>query len=72
LRSDKPALKVIISSGYNLEETPPSGGAANRRTVFISKPFRMSTVAKEVRQCLDEGRPKPLPPRHAGVRDVAG
>ena len=53
LRLEKPDLKVVISSGYNVEMLSQNA-PANQRVTYLSKPYQLATLASEVRQCLDE------------------
>ena len=51
LTSNKPRLKVIFMSGYNVEEigeVPQKNGSR-----FLQKPYSRSTLAQAVRECLD-------------------
>ena len=54
LLASHPQLKIIFTSGYNVEETNTDffrrGGA-----VFLQKPYTRTTLAKVVRECLDKG-----------------
>jgi signal transduction histidine kinase/HAMP domain-containing protein len=47
LRAEKPVLKVICVSGYNVEDMSQSG------MVLVQKPYTRFTLAKTVRDCLD-------------------
>jgi CheY-like chemotaxis protein len=53
LWAEKPSLKVIISSGYNLEMAghiiPAAGGFA-----FLQKPFTLLDLSQTIRTCLDQ------------------
>jgi len=53
LLASHPRLKVIFTSGYNVEETNTDffrrGGA-----VFLQKPYTRVDLAKAVRECLDK------------------
>jgi PAS domain S-box-containing protein len=55
LKEVKPNLKVIISSGYNLETAgkgrPTAGGI-----VYFAKPYEFEVLSKTIRDCLDRGR----------------
>jgi two-component system, cell cycle sensor histidine kinase and response regulator CckA len=57
LLSHKPSLKIIFTSGYNVDELDTDfirkGGAT-----FLQKPYTRFTLAKAVRQCLDQKRPR--------------
>jgi CheY-like chemotaxis protein len=52
LMADHPQLKIIFTSGYNVEETstdfPHRSGVA-----FLQKPYTRIRLAEVVRQCLD-------------------
>jgi signal transduction histidine kinase len=56
LRASQPELKIIFTSGYNVEETNTDffrrGGA-----VFLQKPYTRPKLAKIVRDCLDKPPP---------------
>jgi signal transduction histidine kinase len=47
LRAEKPGLKVICVSGYNVEDMSQGG------MVLVQKPYTRFTLAKTVRDCLD-------------------
>ena len=53
LMASEPKLKIIFTSGYNVEETNTDffrrGGA-----VFLQKPDTRPKLAKAVRDCLDK------------------
>ena len=49
---DKPALKVIYSSGYSLEVVSPDFNLAEN-TNFLQKPYHPQTLARAVRKKLD-------------------
>jgi signal transduction histidine kinase/ActR/RegA family two-component response regulator/HAMP domain-containing protein len=53
LLAGAPRLKIVFTSGYNVEETSTDffrrGGA-----VFLQKPYTRPTLAKAVRDCLDK------------------
>ncbi|MDB6016115.1 MAG: Histidine kinase [Pedosphaera sp.] len=52
LVSNKPTLKVIFTSGYNVEDI--RADLANKNgTRFLQKPYSRSTLAQAVRECLD-------------------
>jgi len=57
LKSRKPGLKVIFSSGYSPEATGRDFGHSD--TVFLSKPYVPPQLARTVRQCLDGARKRP-------------
>ncbi len=52
LRTENPALKVIVMSGYNLERSR-RGSAPPVQVVHLTKPFDVNTLARLVRQTLD-------------------
>jgi PAS domain S-box-containing protein len=53
LRKERPSLKVIISSGYNVEITQP-GRLAAEGIFYLQKPFQVEVMAKAVRDCLEK------------------
>ena len=53
LRQTQANLKVIISSGYNVEMTALDEAAA-RGIVGLTKPYQVETLAATVRKCLDQ------------------
>jgi len=52
LLANKPRLKVIFTSGYNVEDL---GGDLDHKNGlnFLQKPYSRFTLAKAVRDCLD-------------------
>jgi signal transduction histidine kinase/ActR/RegA family two-component response regulator len=52
LLANKPKLKVIFTSGYNVEEIR-ADMAQQAGTRFLQKPYSRSTLAQAVRECLD-------------------
>lgn len=52
LRKDKPALRIIFSSGYSADVAGMDFDAA-KGTAFLQKPYRPPMLAKTVRDCLD-------------------
>jgi CheY-like chemotaxis protein len=48
LKTENPNLKVIISSGYNMEGHPSPGGI-----VHFPKPYEFEILLKTIRDCLD-------------------
>ena len=52
LIANKPKLKVIFTSGYNVEEIGDVTGGKNGSR-FLQKPYSRSTLAQAVRECLD-------------------
>lgn len=53
LKSEKPNLKIIYTSGYSLE-TMPQNLVVGHGLNFLQKPYHPSTLVKFVRTCLDE------------------
>jgi PAS domain S-box-containing protein len=53
MRTQKAALKVIISSGYSpdLAGSPPVTG---QHVTYLAKPYKASALARIVRYCLDQ------------------
>ena len=52
LRHEKPALKVMISSGYSSDMAEVVADAEPGVT-FLPKPYQVGTLAQALRQCLD-------------------
>ena len=52
LLKEKPALKVIYTSGYSMDLIRP-GLATSSDFVFLQKPYHPETLARIVRGCLD-------------------
>jgi signal transduction histidine kinase len=52
LVSYKPGLKVIFTSGYNVEDIRADMAGKNGSR-FLQKPYSRSTLAQAVRECLD-------------------
>jgi signal transduction histidine kinase len=52
LRAEKPALKVIISSGYS-SEVVQLAKATRTGIVYLPKPYEVSLLSTTVRDCLD-------------------
>ncbi len=52
LRAGHTRLKVIFTSGYNLEET--NTDVLHRGAMFLQKPYTRAHLAKAVRECLDK------------------
>jgi len=52
LRTKKPALKIIISSGYSAEVTQ-LGVATKEGIVYLPKPYELRVLGAAVRDCLD-------------------
>ena len=51
LRAERPALKVIYTSGYVANVS--DAGALEEGKNFLPKPFRLPELARLIRQCLD-------------------
>ena len=56
LQALKPALKVIISSGYSLE-IARAGVPTKAGVAYLPKPYEIGVLANLVRQCLEGGGP---------------
>jgi signal transduction histidine kinase len=52
LLSAKPNLKIIFTSGYNVEDIRAEMNGKNSSR-FLQKPYSRSTLAQAVRECLD-------------------
>jgi FixJ family two-component response regulator len=52
LLAEKPALKIIYTSGYNVNYLDTQF-IRNGGGVFLQKPYTRSTLAQAVRDCLD-------------------
>jgi DNA-binding NtrC family response regulator len=52
LRQEKTNLKVIISSGYNVE-TAGLGKPAAGGIMYFQKPYEFEGLSKTIRDCLD-------------------
>ncbi len=57
LRSQRPDLKVIYTSGYSVE-TLGKDFAIKRGVNFLPKPYQPMTLVKMVRECLDAKKPR--------------
>ena len=57
MRQDKPAMKIILMSGYS-PELELSGPDSKLNTEYLAKPFELGTLADMVRRCLDSA-PRP-------------
>jgi DNA-binding NarL/FixJ family response regulator len=53
LRSEKPQLPVIISSGYSTEISM-QGVPASAGYVYLPKPSSSATIAAAIRGCLEK------------------
>jgi len=56
LQAQKPALKVIHTSGYSLELSD-AAGVLDEGLTFLPKPYTTARLASIVRDCLDRVRP---------------
>jgi CheY-like chemotaxis protein len=52
LLGHKPTLKIIFTSGYNVEEFG-NEAVSNNGSQFLQKPYSRFSLAKAVRDCLD-------------------
>jgi DNA-binding NtrC family response regulator len=52
LKKKKPNLKVIVSSGYNVDMAGHDSQAASG-VVYLQKPYEFELMSKTVRDCLD-------------------
>jgi DNA-binding NtrC family response regulator len=52
LRKENPNLKVIISSGYNVE-LAGQGSPSPGYIVYFTKPYEFEVLSKIIRDCLD-------------------
>ncbi|SDS38298.1 response regulator [Opitutus sp. GAS368] len=55
LRTEKPGLKIVYTSGYNSDTSRP-GFAALAGTNFLHKPYQPAALAQIVRATLDQDR----------------
>jgi signal transduction histidine kinase/ActR/RegA family two-component response regulator/HAMP domain-containing protein len=53
LRAAKPDLRIIFASGYSMDDLDPSI-FRNGCALFLQKPYTHITLAKAVRDCLDQ------------------
>jgi CheY-like chemotaxis protein len=53
LLAEKPALRIIICSGYS-DEVLTSNGPLRGKKNFLQKPFDVHLFLRRVRECLDE------------------
>ncbi|MGH9504687.1 MAG: response regulator [Terriglobales bacterium] len=56
LALDRPEMKVLFVSGY-AETTFQRHGTIDVTTHFLQKPFSLKTLARKIREVLDEGKP---------------
>ena len=56
LQSDRPEMRVLFVSGY-AETTFQHHGAIDVTTRFLQKPFSLKTLARKIREVLDEAKP---------------
>ena len=52
MRSTRPELKVLLSSGYT-DDVVMRHGIAEQRVAFIEKPFSPDSLLRKVREVLD-------------------
>ena len=52
MRSTKPTLKILISSGYSTEIFQ-AGGIRQTGVSYLTKPYRARALAATIRACLD-------------------
>jgi two-component system cell cycle sensor histidine kinase/response regulator CckA len=53
LRLAKPEQRIIFASGYSMEDLDTSF-VRNGHALFLQKPYTHLTLAKAVRECLDQ------------------
>jgi DNA-binding NtrC family response regulator len=53
--ADKPTLKVIYTSGYNIERLAKEFGPEENFT-YVQKPFHARKLAEVVHDCLNDGQ----------------
>ncbi len=56
LAADRPEMRVLFVSGY-AETTFQHHGAIDVTTRFLQKPFSLKTLARKIREVLDEAKP---------------
>ena len=61
LLETKPNLKIIFASGYSMDDLD-TAFVRDGHALFLQKPYTHVTLAKAVRQCLDESRSRTAPP----------
>ena len=52
LRAERPALNVLLTSGYSTEFFTPNA-ILREGANFLQKPYKMPELARAVRVCLD-------------------
>jgi len=52
LHTTKPSLKIIVASGYSMDSLDPEF-MSSRKARFLEKPYTHITLARAVRECLD-------------------
>jgi PAS domain S-box-containing protein len=57
LTKEKPGLKVIVCSGYNVE-IAARGNLPALDIVYLQKPFQIEVLSKVIRDCLDRAKKK--------------
>jgi FixJ family two-component response regulator len=56
LVADRPEMRVLFVSGY-AETTFQHHGAIDVTTRFLQKPFSLKTLARKIREVLDQAKP---------------
>ncbi|HEX5581097.1 MAG TPA: ATP-binding protein [Gemmatimonadaceae bacterium] len=59
LARDRPAMRALLMSGYT-EDEPLHAAVSSRGMVFLAKPFTPDTLARRVRETLDEASGREL------------
>ncbi len=52
-RRDRPALRVIVTSGYSVD-LRKAGVPHGAGTAYLPKPYQLATLASTIRRCLDD------------------
>jgi hypothetical protein len=71
MRRDRPALKVVLCSGYT-GDTVMQHGVLDASTPFLQKPFTLRSLTVTVRQVLDAGAGGPLAKGLGGGKTARG
>ncbi|HTT65359.1 MAG TPA: ATP-binding protein [Bryobacteraceae bacterium] len=66
LQGLRPGIQVLYISGYT-ESTIVRGGSLNKDELFLQKPFTPATIARRVRELLDNANGDAQPPRTESV-----
>ena len=56
LRESNPSLPIVLTSGYSAD-LATTGGRLPSGMVFLPKPYTPASLAKALRDCLDNGKP---------------